>query len=99
MFLAYWPLSPVLTIISIVSLYGLRRTYWELTTGNRRRQLAAKHGCQPLEVVNKLDPFFGLDFVWGSYKAMKDHKGLEYIQKHIAKLGKNTVGARLLGFR
>jgi len=44
MLLNYYPLSLLQTLTLAICLYGFRYTYWQFTTGARRRRLAASRG-------------------------------------------------------
>lgn len=97
MFLSYYPFSLLQTLTIILGLYALRYSYWQLTTGSRQRRFAASRGCRPVPKWNTWDPFFGIDFLFDSYRTLKSHTNLEWTQRRFEEAGVKTVKAKLLG--
>ncbi|KAL6721777.1 hypothetical protein ACLMJK_000882 [Lecanora helva] len=97
MFLSSYPFTFLQTLVTLIILYVIRYTYWQLTTGAGRRAFAASHGCQPLKRWNDLDPFFGLDLLWQVYKNMLTHTTLETTQRRFEELGRDSGRLQLLG--
>ncbi|CAO2650850.1 Nn.00g091470.m01.CDS01 [Neocucurbitaria sp. VM-36] len=88
--------------VSLVSLYVVRRIYWEATTGTRRRALAKQHGCLPPQkrlnrVLPNLIDLFGVDMVISNYRAYKAHRKLEQEANDLRDAGAHTIQAKVFG--
>ncbi|PSN61127.1 cytochrome P450 [Corynespora cassiicola Philippines] len=64
--------------ITLAALCIARRIYWEVTTGNRRRALARKHGCLSANFRRGIDPLLSLDQFLGNIRAYREHRFLEW---------------------
>lgn len=91
-----WPLSLSQTLLSLTILLILYHTYNHLTANLSRRRLVASKGCKPLRKWRNKDPILGLDFLWASYRAIKEHRALEMTKGHFDRLGFNTVQISIL---
>ena len=91
-----WPFSLYQTLLSITCLLISRYTYHQLTTGAARRRFIASKGCKPLRKWRNKDPFFGIDFLWDSYKALKEHRALELTKTMFDTLGVKTAQMSIL---
>lgn len=93
-----WPLSLSQTLLSFtclsISSYYL---YQHLATRASRRRFIASNGCKPIRRWRNRDPFLGIDFLWASYRAIKEHRALEATKGRFDLLGVNTVHVSLLG--
>lgn len=91
-----WPLSLPLSLLSIPCLFTLYYTYHHLKTNSSRRRLIASKGCKPLRKWRNRDPFLGLDFLWASGRAIKEHRALEMTKERFDLLGFNTARISIL---
>ncbi|KAF1851971.1 putative P450 monooxygenase [Cucurbitaria berberidis CBS 394.84] len=87
---------------SLVSLYVIRRIYWEATTGARRRAFAKQHGClPPRQRLNRIFPdfipHFGLDFTLSNLGALKAHVVLEQQSDDLKDAGTHTIDNQEIG--
>ena len=90
--------------VSLVSLYVVRRIYWEATTGTRRRALAKQHGClPPKQRLNRILPnlidLFGVDMVISNYRAYKVHRMLEQETNDLRDADAHTIQAKVFGMK
>ena len=88
--------SPLRWIWGLIVLYGIHYLHWELTTGSTRRRLKKQHGCQPCPHYPLKDPILGLDYLWGSWRAIKEHRLLQHVRARYQKMG-NTFQTKLMG--
>lgn len=65
--------------------------YWELTTGQRHRQLIKKHGCRPIARAKTSDPILGLDILFKVYRWSQQHIFLEKLTEILFGSGNKTV--------
>ena len=72
---------------------------WELTIGSTRRAFIKQKGCRPLEKRQDWDSLFGLGFVRQSLKAIREHKGLENLEKLFTYMGADTLQFKVLNLR
>jgi len=80
----------------LLVVYALHYIHWELTTGSTRRRLKKQHGCQPCPRYPLKDPILGLDYLWGSWRAIKNHRLLQHVRARYQKMG-NTFQTKLMG--
>ena len=85
-------------LIAIVALYAIRRIYYELTTGARRRKTIKDNGCE--EVVwyrhqGILGKLFGLDYVKAMVEAGKEGRMHEATRIRNWSDGKKTMKVKL----
>ncbi|KAL9632194.1 MAG: hypothetical protein Q9164_005474 [Protoblastenia rupestris] len=83
-------------LATIFSAYIIYHFYALIQRRLTRRHKAAAYGCLPPRHLETIDPFFGLDFLLESYTALTTHTALEVIPKHYAKIGANTLSAKVL---
>ena len=91
-----WPLSLYQTLFSFACLHISYSTYHYLTVGASRRRFVASKGCKPIRQWRNKDPFLGIDFIWDSYKAVTEHRGLEATTGRFDLLGVNTARVKIL---
>ena len=92
-----YPLTLLQTLSAAVSLCTAYFLYREITIAYPRRRLAASKGCLQPPFIPAADPFFGLDFFYESYKAIKSHRALELLPRKLKRLGKNTAAMNMFG--
>lgn len=92
-----WPLSLKQTLLSIICLLLACYTYHYLTTGATHRRFIASKGCKPVRRWRNKDPVLGIDFLWDSYKAIKEHRALEQTKGRFDILGVKTAKLSLFG--
>ncbi|KAK3166833.1 hypothetical protein OEA41_009958 [Lepraria neglecta] len=97
MFLDYYPLSFIQTLLSAACFYAAYYVYWYSTTGATQRRLAALHDCKTPRKWRTTSLLLGLDFFYDNYKALKAHRALEDFATRFWALGVNTVQISLLG--
>ena len=90
------PLSFYQTLFSFICLLLSYYLYCQLTIGAARRRFIASKGCKPIRKWRNKDPFLGLDFLWASYKAMKEHRALEVTKCRFDLLGVKTAHIDIL---
>ena len=82
--------------VSVLSLYVLRRVYWEATNGSRLRAFAKQHSCLPAKWCQT--PFtFGAFFWWEQIKAIKEHRLLPYMAKNFKEVNRHTRHCYVFG--
>ena len=91
-----WPISLYQTLFSIICLLLSRYTYRHLTIGATRRRFIASKGCKPIRRWRNKDPFLGIDFLWDSFRALKEHRALEQTRSRFDKLGVTTAQLSVL---
>ena len=91
-----WPLSRYQTLLSFTCLWIFYYAYRHLKTGASRRRFIASNGCKPLRKWRNKDPFLGIDFLWDSYRAIKEHRALQMTKDRFDLLGVNTVQVSIL---
>jgi cytochrome P450 len=84
-------------VISVVALLIARRVYWEATTGARRRAHAKQHGCQRPKRRKTRDPVLGIDGVLDNFKALRQHRVLEWWSNGLRENDVHTIAMRMLG--
>lgn len=90
------PLSLYLTLFSPICLYAIYYAHWCLAIRLSRRRFIASKGCKPLCKWRNKDPFLGLDFLWASYRELKEHRALEMSKNRFDSFGANTVRISIL---
>ena len=90
------PLSFYQTLFSCICLLVSYYVYCHVTIGLARRRFIASKGCKPIRKWRNKDPFLGLDFLWASYKALKEHRGLEVMNGRFDLLGVKTAHIDIL---
>ena len=92
-----YPLTLMQTLSAAVSLCAAYYLYREITVAYPRRRFAASKGCLQPPSIPVADPFFGLDFFYESYKAVKSHCALALLPRKLKRLGKNTAAINVFG--
>jgi hypothetical protein len=90
-----FPLYAKLTVGAGLLYWFLRYVYHELTIGAARRKTIKENGCKPVNRYPTLDPFFGLDLLFGVFRGMRQHNLLEKNASIFRKHG-NTVYLKFL---
>ncbi|KAF2829660.1 cytochrome P450 alkane hydroxylase [Ophiobolus disseminans] len=87
--------------VLLISLLVARRTYWEATTGQRRRRLASQKGTLPatqrVSRVPSYIPTFGIDAVVDNFRAIKAKRFLEKWQQDFIDAGAHTLAFNVFG--
>jgi cytochrome P450 len=87
--------------LTVLSIFAIRRIYYELTTGSRLRSLAKRHSTlhapSRKSPVPSFIPTLGLDFIVANYRALKRNRLLESWQDELRNVSAHTVSANLLG--
>lgn len=91
-----WPLSRYQTLLSFTCLILSYWTYIYLTVSASRRRFSASKGCKPVRKWRNKDPILGLDFLWASYEAIKEHRALNVIKDNLDHLGVNTASINIM---
>ena len=87
------------TLFSLISLLLSYYVYRHVIIGAARRRFIASKGCKPIRKWRNKDPFLGLDFLWASFKALKEHRGLEVMKGRFDLLGVKTAHIDILTTR
>lgn len=90
------------TAVFLVTLYLVRRVYWESTTGARHRAFAKKHGCRPLtQRVNTVFPtwlpILGIDVVMNEWRVGKSHTTVKSWARSMTQAGAHTISVNIFG--
>lgn len=96
MMILSWPFSFYQTLFSIICLLFSRYTYHYLTNGATRRRFIASKGCKPIRKWRNKDPFLGIDLIWDSFRALKEHRALEQTKDRFDILGVTTAQLSVL---
>ena len=91
-----WPLSLFHTLLPIICLSISYYLYRDFKIGASRRRFIASKGCKPIPRWRNRDPFLGIDLLWASYRAVKEHRGLEATKARFDLLGVNTAQIKIL---
>lgn len=89
--------------VLLTTLYLVRRTYWELTTGTHRRAIVKQNGCQePKRRLKRrlpkwLPDILGIDFVLANMKSYKAKTMLDDWSKDMDDLDSRTGAAKVFG--
>lgn len=87
----------VRTCLAAISLYCIGYIYHQLALASNHRRISKQNGCKSVKTWRTIDPFFGLDFLWDQYNALKCHRALESTQIRYMSVGANTVQVKFLG--
>ena len=90
------PLPFYQTLFSLIGLLLSHYLYRHVTIGAARRRFIASKGCKPIRKWRNKDPFLGLDFLWASFKAVKEHRALELTKARFDRLGVKTAHIDIL---
>ena len=86
-------------LLAVVALLILKRVYYELTTGARRRRMIKEYGCQPVwQYPHRgiLGKTLGIDLIKDIIKAGKEERPNEAARERFFKSGHTTLQFRLL---
>lgn len=92
-------LSPLNLAFAALVLFLVHRIFFELTTGARRRQLIAEHGCQPVyryKHEGVLGKLFGIDVMKAMIKSGREGRMQEASRIRNFSNGINTIVSRRL---
>ncbi|MCJ1250812.1 hypothetical protein MMC30_008040 [Trapelia coarctata] len=85
------------TLLGVSALYIVYYTYWQLTTGARRRRMIKEHGCKPVNRLPSWDPLFGLDIFLQTLGNLKNKNLLATTQSRFREMGVTTFQLKLVG--
>ncbi|CAI6252971.1 unnamed protein product [Periconia digitata] len=93
--MGYFSLTKI--AVTLTCLVVAKRIYWELTTGSRQRDFSKRHGCLPPKQKKWKDPLLGLDALTGNWKALKEHRVIEYWISWLTDNNAHTISTNVMG--